>query len=458
MFVSSMPEKSWHPRDARRRARGTCWVRATVRALLLMLLRPAPPPVADRFVNGRPPAAPAPSAAAAASCCPPWPALAAAPGRCSAAPAAPASAAGSTHARAAPAGGAASPLRARRCAPVRAAAERRQLPARARPAPPPGSNAAPRRLRRWPPAPASAPRPALPESPPPCAAPRGRAPAPGRRRPGCGSASPSSPDEPGPAFPLARSYLTPFVGCRVRHQPHIAVRIPAQVAAAAAGRVWMTLQRRLPRRRRLFVTFIHAAGHHPSRTQRLGQGFPDCRLVRHAARRRHQIHLLTLAVRPGQDHPLPLGMHAERLAAHLPGQIERLPGHTLAGQLQGVGRHPRLQRLLHLRGHAEVALGRHQAVNAAVRPLEIVTINEPANPPLGVPQIEEHGRLDTLAPERSPEAFDLAQRLRPSRRRHHLLDAPLLQLLGERALAPPGDVLRAVVGQDLLGRAIGREG
>src|SRR5437879_3575948 len=78
MFVSSMPEKSGHPRDARRQARGTRWVRATVPALLLMLPRPAPRPAPDRFVNGRPPAAPAPSADAAASWCRPWPALAAA--------------------------------------------------------------------------------------------------------------------------------------------------------------------------------------------------------------------------------------------------------------------------------------------------------------------------------------------------------------------------------------------
>ena len=38
---------------------------------------------------------------------------------------------------------------------------------------------------------------------------------------------------------------------------------------------------------------------------------------------------------------------------------------------------------------------------------------------------------------------------------HDLLDAPLLQLLAEGALAPPGDVLAAVVGEHLLGGAVG---
>src|SRR5262249_25960596 len=39
-------------------------------------------------------------------------------------------------------------------------------------------------------------------------------------------------------------------------------------------------------------------------------------------------------------------------------------------------------------------------------------------------------------------------------RGHHLMNAALLQFLGKGALAPPGDVLAAVVGKDLLGRAV----
>lgn len=36
----------------------------------------------------------------------------------------------------------------------------------------------------------------------------------------------------------------------------------------------------------------------------------------------------------------------------------------------------------------------------------------------------------------------------------NLFDAALLQFLGEGALAPPGDILRPIVGQDLLGRTV----
>ena len=78
-----------------------------------------------------------------------------------------------------------------------------------------------------------------------------------------------------------------------------------------------------------------------------------------------------------------------------------------------------------------------------------------AQPPPGVGQVGEHRRLQALPPRRAPEALDRAQGLRVPRRRHHLADAPLVQLLGEGAGAALGHVLRAVVGQDLLRRPKG---
>jgi hypothetical protein len=81
-------------------------------------------------------------------------------------------------------------------------------------------------------------------------------------------------------------------------------------------------------------------------------------------------------------------------------------------------------------------------------------VQEQTDPPLRIAQVQEDGALDALTPQRAPEAFDLAQGLRPPRRRHHLLDAALLQLLRERALATPGHILAAVVRQNLLGRAV----
>jgi hypothetical protein len=115
----------------------------------------------------------------------------------------------------------------------------------------------------------------------------------------------------------------------------------------------------------------------------------------------------------------------------------------------------RLQRPRHLLGRPEEAVGRHQGVEALVRPLEVVVIDVMAQPPPGVGQVHEHRRLQALTPQRPPEALDLAQGLRVPRRRHHLADAALGQLAAQGAGAPPGHVLRAVVGQDLLGRAEG---
>jgi hypothetical protein len=84
-------------------------------------------------------------------------------------------------------------------------------------------------------------------------------------------------------------------------------------------------------------------------------------------------------------------------------------------------------------------------------------VDEMTDALLGIAEVEEDRLLDTLAPQRTPEALDLAQRLRPARRRHDLADAALVELLGEGALAAPGHVLAAVVGQDLLGAAVGRQ-
>ena len=151
-------------------------------------------------------------------------------------------------------------------------------------------------------------------------------------------------------------------------------------------------------------------------------------------------------------------MHAERLAAHLAGQVERLLRQPVSRQLQGIGRHTRLQRLLDLGRRSEEAIGRRQSIRSTMRTLKVIMVHEQTDTTLGVSQIDEDCALDTLPPQRAPEAFDLSQRLWPPRLGHHLSDAALVQLLAEGALATPGDVLAAVVRQNLLGRPIGRDG
>ena len=43
-------------------------------------------------------------------------------------------------------------------------------------------------------------------------------------------------------------------------------------------------------------------------------------------------------------------------------------------------------------------------------------VDEQPDPPPGVFQVEEHGRLDTLPPERPPEPLDLPESLGTTRR------------------------------------------
>src|SRR5262245_15547843 len=92
-----------------------------------------------------------------------------------------------------------------------------------------------------------------------------------------------------------------------------------------------------------------------------------------------------------------------------------------------------------------------------MRALEVVMIDEMADPLPGIAEVDEHRTLDALTPERAPETLDLAQRRRPTRRCHDLLHAALVQFLAESALAAPGDVLAAVVGQDFFRHAIRRQ-
>src|SRR6266702_3047231 len=113
-----------------------------------------------------------------------------------------------------------------------------------------------------------------------------------------------------------------------------------------------------------------------------------------------------------------------------------------------------------------VAECRHpMAMSRAAAPLRRGMARPPRRPDrsaravaaLGIAHVDEDGALDALPPQRAPEAFDLAERLRVAWPGHDLLDAAFFQLLGERALAAPSHVLRAVVGEDLLRRAVRRQ-
>ena len=67
-------------------------------------------------------------------------------------------------------------------------------------------------------------------------------------------------------------------------------------------------------------------------------------------------------------------------------------------------------------------------------------------------RLRKTAALDALPPQRPPEALRLAQRLRPARPRHQVADAAPLQQPRKGARAPPGHILRAIVGEHFLGR------
>jgi hypothetical protein len=80
-----------------------------------------------------------------------------------------------------------------------------------------------------------------------------------------------------------------------------------------------------------------------------------------------------------------------------------------------------------------------------MRELKAVVVNEESNPLPRVFQAQEVSPLQAFAPQRSPDAFNLAQRLRRSRPCHDLIIARLLKLAAELALAAPCHLLRTVV-------------
>lgn len=74
-----------------------------------------------------------------------------------------------------------------------------------------------------------------------------------------------------------------------------------------------------------------------------------------------------------------------------------------------------------------------------MRTLEVVIVDEVADPRADFSQVQEHGRLQAFAPERSPEPLDLAERLWTARGRHDVTNPALLQFARERDL-PSGSL------------------
>jgi hypothetical protein len=144
------------------------------------------------------------------------------------------------------------------------------------------------------------------------------------------------------------------------------------------------------------------------------------------------------------------------LVSQLPHQVEGLSHRLLQREPARVRFDVRGDGSLHLRGGAEVAVGRHEILDALVRPLEVVAVHEELEAFEQVCEVREHRAGEEFFPQRLPETFHLAQRLGVVRAALDVLDALTLELGLELRLASPRRVLAAVVGERLLRHAESR--
>jgi hypothetical protein len=139
----------------------------------------------------------------------------------------------------------------------------------------------------------------------------------------------------------------------------------------------------------------------------------------------------------------------ERPIPELPGKIEGLSHGLLLRQAQRVLGDLRLDARPHRTRRAEVPVRRRQSLDALVRALEVVVLDEQAHSPLTVLKVREHRAREQLLPKRLPEPLDLPAGLRMMRAALHVRDAMTLKLRLELGAAAPRGVLPPLVGQYL---------
>lgn len=140
--------------------------------------------------------------------------------------------------------------------------------------------------------------------------------------------------------------------------------------------------------------------------------------------------------------------------AELTDQVKRLLGFLLPRQPQRIALHGALHRLSHRRGRPEVAVRRHQPRKRLVRTVEVVVVDEVAQPPIAVGVVGEDRARQHLVPQGLPKTLDLPERLRVLRSALDVPHAVTAHQLLEGRLTPPRGVLPALVGQDLGRRAV----
>jgi len=153
----------------------------------------------------------------------------------------------------------------------------------------------------------------------------------------------------------------------------------------------------------------------------------------------------------------PPGADAEVAIAEATDEVEGLHRRLFEREPERVFPDGLLHRLAHVSRRLEVPIGRKQAGQGLVRPLEVVAVDEEREPLPAVVEVGEHRPGQKLVPQRLPESLHFAERLRMLR---PALDVPnpiAPQLPLEVRLPTPGRVLPALVGEHLLGRPVLRD-
>jgi hypothetical protein len=140
---------------------------------------------------------------------------------------------------------------------------------------------------------------------------------------------------------------------------------------------------------------------------------------------------------------------AEILVAEATDEVKRFLSRFVLRQPKRVVLHVRLDRSADVRCRAEESVGGHETLDALMRTVKVVVLDEQSDSPLAVREVCKHGLLQKLLPERLPESLDLAERLRVLRPTSHVRDAVASKQVLEVRRPAPRRVLPPLVGQDL---------
>lgn len=104
-------------------------------------------------------------------------------------------------------------------------------------------------------------------------------------------------------------------------------------------------------------------------------------------------------------------------------QVKGLPGCLHLRKTHRVVFDRRFHRRAHLRGRLEKSVGRHEAIDALMRALEVVGVDEKLESTVEVAEVGKHRLGQKLVPKRLPKPLDLPERHRVLRATFDVLDA-----------------------------------